>query len=134
MNPIAKDPLQSRIEITNWVVLAVLIAVSWFFASPDCVLGITLGGLISIINYHWLYRDLKKVFQNTSDGAKSAIMFKYFVRFIITGVVILLILIGTKASVIGLLVGLSVVVINMVLNTVINILTTKENNLKDDEP
>lgn len=133
MNPIEKDPLQSRIEITNWVVLAILVIISWFFSSSNFVLGIALGGLISIINFHWLYRDLKKVFRQIADGSKSAIMFKYYIRFIITGIAIFFIITGTNASVIGLLIGLSVVVINMVLNTVINFLTTKRNDMEDRE-
>jgi uncharacterized membrane-anchored protein len=124
MNPIGKDPLQSRIEITNWFILALCIAVSWFFMSRAFVLGITLGGLISIINFHWLYRDLKKVFQKLADGSKSAVMFKYYIRFIITAIALFLIVTRTEASIIGLLVGLSLVVINIIINTVINFLMT----------
>jgi hypothetical protein len=88
------------------------------------VLGITLGGLISIINFHWLYRDLKKVFQKLADGSKSAVMFKYYIRFIITAIALFLIVTRTEASIIGLLVGLSLVVINIIINTVINFLMT----------
>ena len=133
MNHTGKDPLQSRIEITNWLVLAVLIAISWLFLSPRFVLGITLGGLISIINFHWLYRDLKKGFQKLADGSKSAIMFKYYIRFIVTGIALYFIMTGTNASIIGLVVGLSLVVVNIVFNAVINLLTSKRNRLEDPE-
>jgi hypothetical protein len=131
MNRIEKDPLQSRIEITNWAVLATLTLISWLFMSHAFVLGILSGGLISIINFHWLYRDLTKVFRNLSDGAKSAIMFKYYIRFIVTGIVIFFVITRTDANVIGLVVGLSLVVLNILLNAFINVLLSKKNCLEE---
>lgn len=133
MNLTEKDPLQSRIEITNWVVLAILTLISWFFMSKTFTLGLVLGGLVSIINFHWLYRDLKKVFQMLSDGAKKSIMIKYYLRFIVTGIVLFFIITRIDASVIGLLVGLSVVVINIMFNTVINVYLSRKNTLEDRE-
>lgn len=131
MNHTEKDPLQSRIEITNWVVLAILILISWFFTSHAFVLGILLGGLISIINFHWLYRDLKNVFRQLSNGAKSVIMFKYYIRFIVTGIVIFFVITKTEANVIGLVIGLSLVVINILLNAFINMFSLKKNSLEE---
>ena len=131
MNHTEKDPLQSRIEITNWVVLAILILISWFFMSRAFVLGILLGGLISIINFHWLYRDLKRVFRQLTNGSQAAIMFKYYIRFIITGIVIFFVITRTEASVIGLVIGLSLVVINILLNAFINMFSLKKNYLEE---
>lgn len=126
MNHTKKDPLQSRIEITNWAILAVLVLFSGIFMARNFTLGILVGGLISIVNFHWLYRDLKKVFQQLTDGSKKTIMFKYYIRFIVTGIVLFLVITRTDASVIGLVIGLSLVVINILLNTVINLITSKK--------
>lgn len=125
MNPTAKDPLQQRLEILNWVTLGVLLAVSLIFWSSDFTLGILLGGLISIAGFTWRQRDLRAVFKNLTQRAQGAIMVRYYIRFIVTAVVIYFIITQTSADVIGLLVGLSLVVINIVLSLLIG-LTKKE--------
>lgn len=133
MNRIEKDPLQSRIEITNWIFLAVIVTLSLLMMSPYFALGVFLGGLISILNFHWLYRDLKKVFSVLSGGSRSSIMFKYYFRFIVTAVVLLVIIKFTRAGVIGLLVGLSLVIVNMLLNIVINYFLSKKPPAQDED-
>ncbi len=118
MNLTGKDPLQQRLEIANWVVLAVLVLTGAFLFSLKLTLGILLGGLISIVNYHWLCRDVKKVFQHLTDRAKSRIMFKYYIRFGVTAVVLYFIVSSGIVDVIGLLIGLSTVIVNIVLTAV----------------
>ena len=54
MNPTGKDPLQQRLEIANWVVLAVFVLAGALIFSLKFTLGVLLEGLISIVNYHWL--------------------------------------------------------------------------------
>jgi len=119
VNHTEKDPLQQRLEIVNWVMLGVFILVSAFLFSPKFTLGVLLGGMISIINYHWLYRDVKKVFQHLNDRAKSRIMFKYYIRFGVTAIVLFFIVSSQIVDVIGLLIGLSTVIINIVLTAIV---------------
>jgi len=113
--------------------LAILCLLGWLFMSRNFTLGLALGGLISIINFHWLYRDLKKIFQKLTDRPKGPIMIRYYIRFIITGIVLFFIIAKTEASVIGLLVGLSLVVVNMLLNVLINALTLKKTNPLEED-
>jgi hypothetical protein len=119
VNHTGKDPLQQRIEIINWVMLGVFVLVSAFLFSPKFTLGVLLGGLISIVNYHWLYRDVKNVFQHLNDRAKSRIMFKYYIRFGVTAIVLFFIVSSQIVDVIGLLIGLSTVIINIVLTAIV---------------
>lgn len=118
MNHTGKDPLQQRLEIFNWVMLGVFVLVSAFLFSSKFTLGVLLGGLISIVNYHWLYRDVKMVFQHLNDRAKSRIMFKYYIRFGVTAIVLFFIVSSQIVDVIGLLIGLSTVIINIALTAV----------------
>jgi len=118
VNHTVKDPLQQRLEIFNWVMLGVFVLVSAFLFSSKFTLGILLGGLISIVNYHWLYRDVKMVFQHLNDRAKSRIMFKYYIRFGVTAIVLFFIVSSQIVDVIGLLIGLSTVIINIALTAV----------------
>ncbi|MFA6413194.1 MAG: ATP synthase subunit I [Syntrophales bacterium] len=119
MNHTGKDPLQRRLEIVNWVMLGIFVLVSAFMFSPKFTLGVLLGGLISIVNYHWLYRDVKNVFQHLNDRAKSRIMFKYYIRFGVTAIVLFFIVSSQIVDVIGLLIGLSTVIINIVLTAIV---------------
>ncbi|MCX5856334.1 MAG: ATP synthase subunit I [Deltaproteobacteria bacterium] len=115
MNPIEKDPLQRKLEILNWIILGLFVLISLLFWTFPFTLGILLGGLISIVNFFWLKRDLRAVFSNLTGRAKSAIMFRYYLRFFVSAVIIFFIISRTIVDVMGLLIGLSIVVINIVL-------------------
>jgi hypothetical protein len=115
VNPIEKDPLQRKLEILNWIILGLFVLISLLFWSFPFTLGILLGGLISITNFFWLKRDLRAVFSNLTGRAKSAIMFRYYLRFFVSAVIIFFIISRTIVDVMGLLIGLSIVVINIVL-------------------
>ena len=119
MNRTAKDPLQKRLEITNWILLAVLVAGSLLLRSGRFSLGILLGGLISIINFHWLYRNLLGVFKKHLNRARAALMLRYYLRLAVTAIALYWIISRNLADVIGLVIGLSVVVLNIVLTTVL---------------
>jgi uncharacterized membrane protein (DUF485 family) len=114
-----KDPLQKRLEITNWILLAVLVAGSLFLRSPRFSLGILLGGLISIVNFHWLYRNLLSVFQKHLNRARAALMLRYYLRLAVTAIALYWIISRNLVDVIGLVIGLSVVVLNIVLTTIV---------------
>jgi len=119
VNPVEKDPLQKRLEITNWALLATLVAGSLLLRSSRFSLGVLYGGLISIVNFHWLYRNLLNVFTKHPSQARKAILVRYTIRLAVTGLVLYWIISGNLADVIGLVIGLSVVVLNIILTTVL---------------
>jgi hypothetical protein len=131
LNPTEKDPLQKKLELRNWIGLGVLLILSQVFMSLNFTLGVLFGGLISIANYYWLYVSLRKAFQQLSDSTKTTVMVKYYIRFALTGVVLYFVITQTPADVIGLLVGLSVVVINIIVSAVLEV--SKDNILKTKE-
>ena len=132
MNHIEKDLIQKRIEIANWVFLAALFIPSLIFAPLKFALGVLLGGFISIINFHWLSRGLQSAFQNLGDegNIKTPVMLKYCIRLVITGIVLYLLITGGAVNVVGLIVGLSVVVINIII-TLIATTFSKKNCLEE---
>jgi len=129
VNLTGKDPFQQRLEVANWVVLAVFVLASAILFSLAFTLGVLLGGLISIVNYHWLCRDVKKVFAHLTDRAKSRIMFKYYLRFGVTAIVLYFIVSSRIVDVIGLLIGLSTVIVNIALSAVVTL--SKKNCLEE---
>ncbi len=119
MNPTEKDPLQKRLEIMNWILLAILVVGSLLLHSSRFSLGVLYGGLISTVNFHWLYRNLLSVFTKHPSQARKAILVRYYIRLAVTGLVLYWIISGNLADVIGLVIGLSVVVLNIILTTVL---------------
>ena len=118
MVDIKKTTMERNIEIGNWVVLSVFSIVSFLFMSGEFAIGVLLGGLISIVNFRWLSRDLRIVFLKHADKAKPFIIVKYYIRFILMGVVLFFVITRMPVDVLGLLLGLSVVVINIILTVI----------------
>jgi len=112
-----------------WVSFAVLTLVSALLASARFTLGVGLGGAISIVNYYWLNHDLRKVFRSLNDRARGRIMLKYYIRFAVTAVVLYFIISREIADIFGLLIGLSLVIVNMVLTAVMTL--TKKNSIEE---
>jgi hypothetical protein len=129
VSPIEKDPLQQKLEKLNWAILALLVLISLIFMKPPFTLGVLLGGLISIMNFIWLKRDLRVVFGSLTGRAKAAVMFRYYIRFFVSAVIIFFIITRTVADVLGLLVGLSIVVINIILSLLMNL--SKKNLIEE---
>jgi hypothetical protein len=118
VNLIVKDPLQRKIETANWIVLAVLFITSWIFTPFDFYLGVLLGGFISILNFHWMERGLRGIFTNTAGNVKGGVMVKYYIRLVLTAIVLYFLIANGTVHTIGLLIGLSVVVINIIVTLI----------------
>jgi len=100
------------------MIMGILLMVSAIFMPYRFTLGMVLGGFISIVNFHWLERDLRKVFGRLSERSGSFLMLKYFLRFAVTAVALYFIITGNIIDIVGLLVGLSTVVITMVVTAI----------------
>jgi hypothetical protein len=110
-----KDPLQKKIEILSWFILAVLLVFSGVFLSYRFSLGVLCGGLISILNFRMLYRSLSGFFRSLAEGEKSSLLWNHHIRLAVTGVVLYFLISKAIADVIGLLAGLSVVVMSIMI-------------------
>ena len=118
MSHTGKDPLQKKLEIANWIILGILLLLGFIFMPYRFAFGMLLGGFISIINFYWLGRDLRKAFSRISGRSNSSIMFKYYIRFAVTAVALYFIISGDLVDIIGLLIGLSTVVIAIVFTAI----------------
>ncbi len=119
MNPTGKDLLQRKIELRNGVILGSMLLVSLLTMPTRFTLGILIGGIISIINLYWLGRDLRVIFSNLSGKAKSAMMIRYYIRMAVTALILFFVITELPVDIIGLLAGLSLVVINIVITAIL---------------
>jgi hypothetical protein len=86
-------------------------------APADFARGILFGGLIVTINFHLLAKTLKKALKPPHLSSPNVILAKYYIRFIISGLIIFVLISKHWVHPIGLFVGLSIVVASIILAT-----------------
>jgi len=101
----------------NWILLGVAGLAGLVFAPFDFTKGIIAGGLIVTVNFHMLYRTLKKSLTPPHLGSPNMVLVKYYMRFIISGLIIFFLISGGYVHPLGLFVGLSIVVASIGLAT-----------------
>jgi hypothetical protein len=109
------------IRRSNWILFAVASLLGLILTSPAFARGIIFGGLIVTVNFHLLARTLKKAFTPPHLVSHHVILAKYYVRFIISGILIFVLISMHIVNPLGLFIGLSVVVASMMLATLIEI-------------
>jgi len=130
VNLIAKDPLQRRIEINNWIVLAVVFVPSLFFGTFKFALGVLIGGFICIVNFYWMSHSLRHAFNKTSGNIKSNVVLTYFLRLALSAIVLYFLISAHTVNLIGLIIGLSVVMVTVVLTVLITL--SKKNFIEEN--
>ena len=103
--------IPTRLKKRNWVILGFLVLGSIPFSSWRFNIGILIGGILANLNFHFLHRTLVNTLM--VKKTKKGVVVKYLLRLLITGIVILVVLIKSWVNIFGLLLGLSIVVINL---------------------
>ncbi|HUV50387.1 MAG TPA: ATP synthase subunit I [Anaerolineae bacterium] len=102
---------------TNWILLSVASIVGIIVSSLHFAMGIISGGLIVTINFHLLYRTLKKALTPPHLASFRVVLSKYYIRFILSALIIFVLISKNYVDPIGLFIGLSVVVVSITLAT-----------------
>jgi ATP synthase I chain len=117
--------IQQRLLIfvtrSNWVLLAAVSLLGLLVTSPFFARGLILGGLIVTINFHLLARTLNKALRPRQLTSPNVVLIKYYIRFIISGVIIFLLISQHLVNPVGLFIGLSVVVVSITLATMLEL-------------
>ena len=80
-------------------------------------MGIIFGGLIVTVNFHLLHRTLKKALTPPHLASLGVVLSKYYMRFIVSALIIFVLISRHYVDPIGLIIGLSVVVVSIILAT-----------------
>lgn len=105
----------------NWILFCLALLISLVVAPADFSLGILFGGLIVTLNFHLLARTLKKSLTPPHITSHHMVLAKYYLRFLVSGVIIFLLIYKQIVNPLGLILGLSVVVASIMLATVMEI-------------
>lgn len=103
------------ITYTNWLLLFLATAVGFGVFAHDVGAGVISGGGLVTINFHLLARTLRKAFRPPHIASIKSVLIKYYLRFIVTGVIIFALMITHSINPFGLIAGLSIVVASMML-------------------
>jgi hypothetical protein len=108
----------SFVTRANWILLAAATAAGSALAPLDFALGIFCGGLIVTINFHLLAKTLRRALTPPHLASHNAVIAKYYLRFLASAFVIFLLIAGGVVNPLGLVIGLSVVVVSIILATI----------------
>jgi hypothetical protein len=97
----------------NWLLLVVMTAAGGLFFSPNFAKGIFIGGLIAIISFSLLKKDITRVLAGPLNAAKGRFLFKYYIRLTVLALILFFLVRYRAIHLVGLLVGLSTVVISI---------------------
>jgi len=100
---------------TNWILLLAACAVGWISTTLDFTMGILAGGLIVTLNFHLMYRMLKKALSPSKKFSLRAILTRYYLRLGLSVVIIFILISKNYVDPGGLLIGLSIVVASIML-------------------
>lgn len=102
---------------SNWILFAVASILGFSLFSPHVALGIFFGGMLVTINFHLLAKTLKKALTPPHLASHNLVLAKYYLRFLVSGFIIFLLIAGHIVHPVGLVVGLSIVVFSIILAT-----------------
>lgn len=111
MDPIEQLPAQ--LARRNWIILAVLLLGSLPFANLALSSGILVGGLVAIAGFFWMRRSLGHLLEQPTGGSRFRYQFGYIIRLATLAAVLAILIAIVQIHVIGLIIGLSVVIINL---------------------
>ena len=113
--------IQQRILIfvtrTNWILFAAASIIGFILFPANYARGLFFGGLLVTVNFHLLARTLRTDLTPPHLSSHNVVIAKYFLRFIVSGFIIFVLIAGHFVHPVGLIIGLSVVVFSIILAT-----------------
>ena len=100
----------------------IIIGISYVVMSKPLpfVLGILFGSAISVLNFIELANTLSRAITMPGDKAQSFTVIKYFIRYIVTAVVIYVSIIAPYINVVGTIVGLFIIKIIILVTNLLS--------------
>lgn len=114
-----------KMQLTSWLYLLVICVGSYIFASWSFAWSAFAGGIVSILSFQVAHKDVLGFVETVSDSAdgleeeqqknvvkqnKLGFLLRFWVRIVIIGVILLVLIKYGKVNIFGLILGLSTVV------------------------
>lgn len=108
---IHENNLLTAVVVGSWLLLAIMTAAGYLFGSVQFAGGILAGGILALANYYWLFRIIRRALGLDAHQATRFAQLRYLLRFAILAFVIYLLVVHAGIEVLGLILGLSLLVI-----------------------
>jgi hypothetical protein len=84
------DPaeVERRVWRNIFAVIALAVVAAAIFADLRFMLGLVLGGALSLINYRWLHASLRGILSSGSEKAPPGSMLKFIYRWVVVAVIV----------------------------------------------
>ena len=103
---------------------------SAIFISLNFALGVLIGGALSLLNYYWLKRSVKIIFDKAIAGDETPPRFlagKYFLRYLIFGALLAVIYLTKWVSIVAVLLGLASFALAIIFEAIIRLFNSFSN-------
>ena len=111
-----------RILIVMAVVAVLGSLLGSIFVSGLFGLGVLIGGVLSFVNYYWLKRSLKKIFEQAVDGEKARFLgLRYLLRYFVLGGILLIVFLTKTVPVAAVILGLASFAIAIIIEAFIRL-------------
>jgi hypothetical protein len=113
MTPVPENDhnLFRTLTAASWILLALLVSGGWILGSPQFAAGIACGGFLALGNAFWLKRSIERAMGLEPRQAGRFAVARYVVRLAVLAGLLYLLIVKIGIDIIGLVVGLSVLVI-----------------------
>ncbi len=108
--------LIKKVQVSSLVLCLILTLCGIIFISLNFALGVLAGGIVASFNFYCLQTALRKIFdQHAVLGIRTIYYVTYYLRLIIMGIVLYELIVKKLVHPLGLITGLSVIVINIMV-------------------
>ncbi len=111
---INEDNIFTFLAVGSWVLLALLTLAGAVFVSLKFAASVLTGGVLAIANFYWLLSVIRRVLLLPAEKAGRFAQIRYVVRLAVMALLIWVLIAHVGVHIIGLIVGLSVLVINII--------------------
>lgn len=113
MVAIPKEPAQKRIEIISIMIWISLCIVSLLLFGQNFALGVMAGGVLCLLHFQMLYKHARAAVSQPTSKGKAFMAKRYALRLAIVFAILYALIVYAKVDIIGLLLGLSVVILGI---------------------
>jgi hypothetical protein len=117
------DNIVTVLNAGSLILLALMAVAGLLLVSRNFALGVLAGGVLAIANFHWLHSIIKRALLLSANKADSFARIRYVLRLAIVAFIIWILILRCNIDLIGLLVGLSVLVINIFALTIYRLIS-----------
>jgi hypothetical protein len=111
---INEDSLFAFIIKCSLALLIVLTASGFAFFSSSMGLGVMTGGMIALLNFVWMRNMLQRIIFHTPSNPEGYAQLRFLARLGIIAVALYMIITSGIFSIAGIVIGLSIIVINLI--------------------